>query len=229
MQRTRQLRPGQRSRQNAARGSVAPVSRLPFRFPQIDGDTGVRVEARLPRSVDRRPLWLRTCADKPVRLLPDDWPVGLTESVDRRYAARNGFDKGRVLFVWATGSNGIELPTACCCWHVHQGNWPLCILDAGWSRSLKDAAGIVLVERALFGALRQLAGDAHLRDTHVPRPSERIGWRVNHEEGAGSLQARRAWARAVATRAQRDFRFARPEKNKRPTWARVGFYGERAF
>jgi hypothetical protein len=135
----------------------------------------------------------------------------------------------RVLFVWTTGSNGVELPIACCCWHVHRGNWPLCVLDAGWSRSLKDPAGVVLVERALFGALRQLAADAHLRDTHEPRPSERIGWRVNHEEGAGSLQARRAWARAVARRAQQDFRFARLEKNKRPTWARVGFYGERAF
>jgi hypothetical protein len=90
---------------------------------------------------------------------------------------------------------------------VHRGNWPLCVLDAGWSRSLKDTAGIRLVEQTLFGALRQLASDAHLRDTRVPRPSERIGWRVNHEEGAGSLQARRAWSRTVATRAQRDFRF----------------------
>jgi hypothetical protein len=53
--------------------------------------------------------------DKPVRLRPDDWPVGLAESVERRYAAHNGFDKGRVLFVWTTGSNGIELPIACCC------------------------------------------------------------------------------------------------------------------
>jgi hypothetical protein len=201
------------------RGSVAAVSKLPFpfRFPLIDGDTGVRVEARLGRGADRMPLWLRTCADRPVRLLPEDWPAGLTESVNRRYAAHNGFDKGRVLFVWTAGANGIELPIACCCWHVHRGNWPLCVLDAGWSRSLKDAAGIVLVERALFGALRQLAGDAHLR------------WRVNHEEGAGSLQARRVWARTVATRAQRDFRFGRLEKNKRPTWARVGFYGERVF
>jgi hypothetical protein len=213
------------------RGSVAAVSKLPFpfRFPLIDGDTGVRVEARLGRGADRMPLWLRTCADRPVRLLPEDWPAGLTESVNRRYAAHNGFDKGRVLFVWTAGANGIELPIACCCWHVHRGNWPLCVLDAGWSRSLKDAAGIVLVERALFGALRQLAGDAHLRDTHEPRPSDRIGWRVNHEEGAGSLQARRVWARTVATRAQRDFRFGRLEKNKRPTWARVGFYGERVF
>lgn len=209
---------------------MAPVSRLPFRFPQINGDTGVRVETRLGRSVGRRPLWLRTCADKPVRLQPDDWPAGLAESVERRYEAHNGFDKGRVLFVWATGpEEEVEMPIACCCWHVHRGNWSLCVLDAGWSRSLKNAAGIVLVERALFGALRQLAGDAHLCDTRVPRPSDRIGWRVNHEEGAGSLQARRAWARTVATRAQRDFRFARLEKSKRPAWARVGFYAERAF
>jgi hypothetical protein len=205
------------------------VSNLPFRFPQIDGDTGVRVEVRLGRGVDRRPLWLRTCADKPVRLLAEDWPTGLVESINRRYAAHNGFDKGRVLFVWTAGSDGIELPIACCCWHVHRGNWPLCVLDAGWSRSLAYASGIVLVERAMFGALRQLADDAHLRDTHESRPSDRIGWRVNHEEGAGSLQARRAWARTVATRAQRNFRFSRLEKNKRPAWARVGFYAERVF
>jgi hypothetical protein len=56
----------------------------------------------------------------------------------------------------ATGPDGIEMPVACCCWHVHQGNWPLCVFDAGWSRSLDDAAGIALVEQALFGALRQL-------------------------------------------------------------------------
>ena len=45
----------------------------------------------------------------------------------------------------------------------------------------------------------------------------------------GALQARRTWARAVATRAQQDFRFVRLEKSKRPAWARVGFYAERAF
>jgi len=189
----------------------------------------VRVKALVGNSANHEPLRLRTCADQPVNLMLEDWPTGLTESVNRRYEAHNGFDKGRVLFVWATGSDGIELPVACCCWHVHRGNWPLCVLDAGWSRSLTKAAGIVLVERALFGALRQMAADVHLRDTHVQRPSDRIGWRVNHQDGAGSLQARKAWARAVATRAQQDFRFAKLEKSKRPTWAREGFYAERAF
>jgi hypothetical protein len=205
------------------------MSEVPFRFPLIGGDTGVRVEARIGRGGGRRPLWLRTCADKPVRLLPEDWPVGLAESVERRYEARNGFDKGRVLFVWTAGPEEVELPIACCCWRIHRGSWPLCVLDAGWCRSLKDAAGIVLIEQVLFGALRQLAGDAHLCDTQMPRPSRRIGWGVNHEEGPGSPQARRAWAQTVATRAQREFRFVRQEKSRRPSRARVGFYAERAF
>jgi len=205
------------------------TSRLPFWFATVARETAVRIEVQLDFNANQQPLRLRTCADKPVRLVRGDWPDGLGESVDYRYAARNGFDKGRVLFVWASGRDGIEMPVACCCWHAHQGNWPLCVLDAGWSRSLDDAAGIALVEQALFGALRQLAADEHLRDTAQSRPSDRLGWRVNHQDGAGNLQVRRDWARTVAMRAQRDFHFARLGKAKRPRWAREGFYAERGF
>jgi len=202
---------------------------LPFWFPTVAGETGVRIEVQLDLGGGQEPLRLRTCAQKPVRLVRGEWPEGLAESVDRRYEARNGFDKGRVLFVWTVGKAGIERPVACCCWHVHQGNWPLCVFDAGWARSVDDAVGAALVERVLFGALRRLAADEHLRDRAVPRPTDRLGWRVDHQDGAGDLKARRDWARAVAARAQRDFRFARLEKAKRPRWAREGFYAERSF
>jgi hypothetical protein len=203
---------------------------LPFWFPTVAGETGVRIEVQLDLGGGQEPLRLRTCAQKPVRLVRGDWPEGLAESVDRRYEARNGFDKGRVLFVWTAGGKaGVERPIACCCWHVHQGNWPLCVFDAGWAGSLDDAVGVALVERVLFGALRQLAADEHLCDRAVSRPADRLGWRVDHQDGAGDLQARRDWARVVATRAQRDFRFARLEKAERPRWAREGFYAERVF
>jgi hypothetical protein len=157
-----------------------------------------------------------------------DWPEGLAESVDRRYEARNGFDKGRVLFVWATGKAGVRgqlRAAAGMC--IRATGRCACSMLAGLG--LDDEVGVALVERVLFGALRQLAADEHLRDRAVPRPADRLGWRVDHQDGAGDLPARRDWARAVATRAQRDFRFARLEKARRPIRAREGFYAERMF
>jgi hypothetical protein len=76
------------------------TSQLPFWFPAVAGETAVRIEVQLDFDAGQEPLRLRTCADRPVRLVRSDWPDGLAESVDYRYAARNGFDKGRVLFVW---------------------------------------------------------------------------------------------------------------------------------
>jgi hypothetical protein len=187
------------------------------------------VDVPLPAGTGADTLRLRTCAEKPVRLVPDEWPTGLVESVDHRYSARNGFDKGRVLFVWSATPGVADTPLACCCWHVHQGNWPLCVFDAGWSQAVDPQVGKDLVEPVLFGALRQLAADEHLRDTASARPADLLAWRVDHQDGAGNLQARRAWAREVATRAQRDFGFARVAKGDRPSWARDGFYGERKF
>ena len=207
----------------------ALTARLPFWFPTVAGETGVRVEVQLGLGRGQGSLRLRTCAEKPVRLARSDWPEGLAESVDRRYEARNGFDKG-------TGTFRVErregrdrearcvLLLACA-----PGQLAAVRVRRGLGRSVDDAVGVALVERVLFGALRQLAADEHLSDRAVPRPADRLGWRVDHQDGAGDLQARRDWARAVATRAQRDFRFARLEKARRPRWAREGFYAERVF
>jgi hypothetical protein len=205
------------------------TSPLAFWFPRIEGETAVRVDTPLSAGTVTDTLRLRTCADKPVRLVASEWPIGLVESVDHRYSARNGLDKGRVLFVWSATPGAAEIPLACCCWHVHQGNWPLCVFDAGWSQAVNPQVGKGLVEQVLFGALRQLATDDHLRDTEIARPADLLAWRVDHQDGAGNLQARRARARQVATRAQQDFGFARVATGKRPSWARNGFYGERQF
>ncbi|HEY2202298.1 MAG TPA: hypothetical protein VGH56_10425 [Solirubrobacteraceae bacterium] len=200
------------------------TGQLPFSFPSIGSDTGVRVNAPLGNGV-----WLRTCADDPVLLRPQDWPEGLAASVDTRIAARNGFEKGRVLFAWSRTKSGGVVPAACCSWHLHSGNWPICVLDAGWSAAVDDEVGQTLVEDVLFAALRQLAADEHLRDTSVPRPSNLLVWHVNHEDGAGNLQERKQRARATATRAMGVFAFEKRSKGARPQWAREGFYGERRF
>ncbi len=172
---------------------------------------------------------MTTCADKPVRLRAADWSNGLATSVDDRLEARNGQDKGRVFYVWSSARGGGETPVACCAWHLHRGNWPLCVLDAGWSRALDEEQGQPLVENVIFAALRQLAADPHVWDTAVPRPSDRLGWHVDHQAGAGHLAERKQRARTAATRAQRDFAFARLSRGQRPSWARDGFYGERVF
>src|SRR5687768_16572162 len=111
---------------------------LPFQFPNVNGDTGVRVDTGIGPGPHGEPLRLSTCADRHVRLVPSDWPDGLARSVDARYHARKGLDKGRVLIVWRDDRSPIQ-PVAVCCWHIHEGNWPLAVFDAGWSNAVGPA------------------------------------------------------------------------------------------
>jgi len=115
-------------------------------------------------------------------------------------------------------------PVAALCWHVHQGNWPLTVLDLGYRIDLDEVYGRALVEQVLLPALGELNDREELRDTDVPRPSDTLGWAVRREDGAGSDPQ---WARAVATRAQADWGFVRVTKRDRPGWAVDGFYGSR--
>lgn len=199
-----------------------PNTPLPFSFPKVGSETGLRLKTRIGS------LTLASCADVNVRLRPEEWPEGLAQHVDDRLDARNGLDKGRVFYVWSPAVGG-ETPVACCAWHLHKGDWPLCVLDAGWALVVDDKRGKALVERVLFAALRALATRSKVQDTQVPRPSKALGWHVNHQAGAGDLALRKDWAKAAATRAQRDFAFPRLTKGQRPHWARDGFYGERLF
>jgi len=57
---------------------------------------------------------------------------------------------------------------------------------------------------------------AYFQDRKVARPTDRSGWAVRHQDGAGSD---RAWARAVAGRAQTDWGFRIVKQRAR---ARIG-------
>jgi hypothetical protein len=199
-----------------------------FSFSQVNGETAVDINTLLE---DDGPngnwTWLRSSRSHPVRLEPSEWPDGLAKSVDRRNQGRNGQKKGRVLVV-ASGPHGKQealSPVAVMCWHAHSGNWPLSVLDLGYRLDLDATLGRVLVEETLLPALGDLNDRPEFKDTAVARPTDRLGWAVSHQEGAGSDKD---WARTVAIRAQREWGFGivKP-KSARPTWAQVGFYGER--
>ena len=111
------------------------------------------------------------------------------------------------------------------CWHAHGGNWPLAVLDLGYRLDLDPERGRLLVEDFLLPALGDLNDGPAFRDRKVARPTDRLGWAIRHQDGAGSDKA---WGWAVATRAQADWGFSivKP-KSARPNWAREGFYGAR--
>lgn len=171
--------------------------------------------------------WLHSSRSHPVSLGTEGWPDGLPKSVERRNSARYGQEKGRVLIVRSGphGNRAALSPVAVMFWHAHQGNWPLSVLDLGYRIDADAARGRAWVEETLLSALADLNDRKVLRDRKVPRPTDRLGWAVQRQDGAGSDPS---WARRVATRAQVewDFQTVRP-KSARPRWARDGFYGER--
>lgn len=199
--------------------------RLPFQFSTLAGEVSASINYRIASNANVW-TWLHTSSTRPVRLEPSEWPPGLSKSVDIRNQARHGEQKGRVLIVreGPTGEPEKLRPVAVLCWHVHQGNWPLAVLDMGYRTDLDAAHGQRLVEGLLLPALCVLNDHETFKDTGVARPTDVIGWAVRRQEGAGSDSS---WARQVAARAQQDWSFARVEKRLRPSWAQEGFYGER--
>lgn len=198
---------------------------FPFLFDNVAGEVAVDVAVMVQRD-ERSWTWLHSSRSRPVRLKPSEWPEGLAKSVDVRNRARHGRQKGRTLVIrhGPCGAHAELRPVAVLCWHAHGGNWPLTVLDCGYRRGLGDEAGSLLVEGYLLPALAQLNDRRELQDRRVARPTDRLGWAVRYEDGAGSD---RPWARAVARRAQCwGFRVVKP-KSARPSWARNGFYGER--
>jgi hypothetical protein len=198
---------------------------FPFQFRPVNRETAVDIAVMVARD-ESTWTWLHSSSSRPVRLEPGEWPDGLAKSVDVRNQARDGAAKGRVLII----RHGPVLreqelaPVAVMCWHAHGGNWPLCVLDCGYRRGMDDAQGAFIVEQYLFGALADLNDRLQFRDRKVPRPTDRLGWAIRRQDGAGSDPA---WGRTVAARAQGwGFAVVRP-KSARPTWARDGFYGER--
>jgi len=200
-----------------------------FSFSDIEGETAVDVNTVVEKNErDGSWTWLRSSHSHPVRLESNQWPDGLATSVDHRNRARRGQEKGRVLIV-STGPYGKPealTPVAVMCWHAHGGNWPLAVLDLGYQLGLDAERGRLLVEGVLLPALGELNDRPEFKDTKVARPTDRLGWAITHQDGAGSD---RAWGRAVALRAQAEwaFQIVKP-KSARPSWAREGFYGERS-
>ncbi|MHB8693124.1 MAG: hypothetical protein ACYDHH_17950 [Solirubrobacteraceae bacterium] len=199
-----------------------------FSFSDVSGETTVDIEMMLE---DDGPngnwTWLQSSRSHPMRLEPSEWPEGLAKSVDHRNTARRGQEKGRVLII-SSGPHGKPealSPVAVMSWHVHGGNWPLAVLDLGYRLDLDVERGRLLVEDFLLAALGELNDRREFQDTQIARPTDRLGWAIRHQDGAGSDKA---WGRTVAMRAQADwgFRVVKP-KSARPHWAREGFYGER--
>jgi hypothetical protein len=204
----------------------ALVAAFPFLFDTAHGDTAVGLGLMVADD-GKTWTWLHSSRSRPVRLVPSEWPNGLARSVDIRNTARHGEEKGRVLIVRHGPHAKPEKlkPVAALCWHAHPGNWPLTALDAGYVLGLDAALGKLLVNDYLFAALAELNDHRRLQDRAVPRPTDRLGWGIRQQSGAGSDPA---WARAVATRAQAEWNFkVIRQKRLRPAWARSGFYAER--
>lgn len=189
-----------------------------------EGAREVRVERVLLDDKEHGRLVLRTSANKPVRLEPDEWPNYLAENIDRRLQARDGQKKGRVLVIWQDIDGRAIRPLAVCAWHVHEGNWPLAIFDAGVAKSVPVDLAVVL-RGILVGAVAELAGHEKFADRAVPRPQERVLWRVDRASPGPTEAARKARARAAAARGQQEFGAKRIERKDRPAWARDGFLG----
>ena len=197
---------------------------LPF---QISGPAGARV-VRVQQPLFDGPklgrLVLRSSADRPLRLEPSEWPELLAESVDRRLAVRQGQAKGRVLTIWREVLGERAQPVAVCCWHVHDGCWPLAILDAGVANVVAPEVAKQL-RAILVAAIAELAGHERFADRQAPRPTDRVLWRVDHVPPGPKYAARRARARAAASRGQADFGARKIPRKDRPAWAKDGFLG----
>ncbi len=198
---------------------------LPFSITGPMGGRIVRIDHGLGVDATLGQLTLRTCANRPVRLMADEWPTYLAESVDLRQASREGQQKGRVLVIWRDLAGKPITPLAACCWHVHEGVWPLAVLDAGVALAVDHELGHELCA-VLFGALAELAAHPKFADRKIPRPADRLLWRVNTAELGPELQRRRTRAREIARRGQEDYGAVRIARKDRPAWARDGFLGK---
>lgn len=202
------------------------MGQLGFNF-LVEGPVGareVRVEKTIATLGNGDRLVLRSSKNKPVALVPDEWPDSFADSVAKRMEARGGRHKGRVLVVWLESDAGSARPIAACAWHVHEGNWPLAILDAAVANAVSGEQAVFL-QRTLVAALGELAAHPKFKDTAVPRPSDRVLWRVDDEPPGPNRPARRARARAAASRGQAQFGAVRVPKGARPAWAKDGFLG----
>ena len=129
-----------------------------------------------------------------------------------------------MLVIWRHELGQPDEPAAVCCWHVHEGNWPLAILDAGVATDVSSGTAAVL-RGVLVGAVAELAGHRAFADRQVPRPTDRVLWRVDHPAPGPNLAARKARALAAASRGQAEFGARRLAKGDRPAWAKDGFLG----
>lgn len=199
---------------------------FPFLFRTFRGETAVDIELKVA-SNDKTQTWLHSSCSRPVRLESGDWPTGLAKSVDNRNAGRSGAEKGRVLIVrhGPQGQPEQLKPIAVLCWHAHDGNWPLAVLDLGYRLGLDEELGRLVVKDYLLAALAELNDHPKLQSTKVARPSDKLAWAIRKQDGAGSDPA---WGRTVATRALREWGFSViKQKGQRPPWAQSGFYAER--
>lgn len=212
-----------------AASSIAASMSYPFVVRPGSPHTTVEVECQVAETPRGDRLVLRSSANVPFLLEPGEWPEGLAWSVDIRSQNQDGADKGRVLAVWLDRGGRRKYPVAVCCWHLHPGAWPLCILDAGYRLGLPPDQGKRFVERFLFAAIRDLAEDLRLQDTQTPRPTDHIGWAVSRPNPGGGEKEGKRRAKAIATRAMGEYGFERVGKKDRPTWAKDGFYGQRVF
>ena len=197
---------------------------LPFSVTGPVGSRVVRIDHGLGVDAALGQLTLRTCANRPVRLVADQWPAYLAESVDLRQGSRQGQAKGRVLIIWRDRAGKPETPLAACCWHVHEGNWPLAVFDAGATLNVGRELGDELCA-VLFAAIAELAGDRKFADRKIPRPVDRVLWRVDAAGPGPERQRRSARAREIARRGQEDHGAVRIAPKERPAWAKDGFLG----
>jgi len=197
---------------------------LPFRVSGPRGARIVHLEHPLSEDPTGGRLVLRTSADRPVRLVPADWPEYLADNVDRRLTARNGLAKGRVIAIWRDVRAGPRQPVAVCCWHVHEGNFPLAIFDAGVANVIDPELAQIL-RGVLVATVGGLAGHAGFADRQVERPTDHVLWRVDHVAPGPNFAVRRARAIAATARGQQDFGAEKILKKDRPVWAKDGFLG----
>ena len=197
---------------------------LPFSVTGPVGSRIVRIDQGLGVDTALGQLTLRTCANRPVRLVANQWPAYLAESVHLRQGNRQGQAKGRVLIIWRDLDGRPEIPLAACCWHVHEGNWPLTVLDAGATLNVGRERGDELCA-VLFAAVAELAGHRKFADRKIPRPADRVLWRVDATAPGPERQRRRTRAREIARRGQEDHGAVPIARKDRPAWARNGFLG----
>ncbi len=197
---------------------------LPFSITGPAGGRIVRIDHGLGLDAALGRLTLRTCANRPVRLVADQWPAYLAESIDLRQGSRQGQTKGRVLVIWRDVAGRPATPLAACCWHVHEGSWPLAVLDAGAALAVGRELGEALCA-VLFAALAELAAHPKFADRKTPRLADRVLWRVDAAEHGPELQRRRARAKEVARRGQENHGAVRIARKDRPGWAQGGFLG----